>query len=55
LVEQLIRNQQVTGSSPVVGSRVYPTRKKAAREPDMYLLIHENFIFPSCPRTGNIA
>jgi hypothetical protein len=35
LVEQLIRNQQVTGSSPVVGSR-FPKRSRDSRLPTMH-------------------
>ena len=46
LVEQPIRNRQVTGSSPVVGSRTrcrvsFPAQKDLC-EPDSYLFIHRN-------------
>jgi hypothetical protein len=58
LVEQLIRNQQVTGSSPVVGSSGFGlsvqmrcfshlVEKILRLHQIQYLFIHGIFIFPS--------
>ena len=57
LVEQPIRNRQVTGSSPVVGSTrsltpYFPSRFISSQKNHLhqirYLFIHVIFIFASC-------
>jgi hypothetical protein len=53
LVEQPIRNRQVTGSSPVVGSRQGGTKFGSFRV--SYLFFLPYFSFTACTAPGNSA